>query len=70
MLIKNNKEKEKLPRPLEAKIIHTLTFCSKQVVFYKKLHKVFFVHSIPKSASGKILRKDLRAKLATATTMS
>lgn len=70
MLIKN-KEKEKLPRPiLEAKIIHTLTFCSKQVVFYKKLHKVFFVHSIPKSASGKILRKDLRAKLATATTMS
>eukprot|EP00258_Populus_trichocarpa_P032322 XP_024448341.1 4-coumarate--CoA ligase 2-like [Populus trichocarpa] len=45
-------------------------YIAKQVVFYKKLHKVFFVHSIPKSASGKILRKDLRAKLATATTMS
>ncbi|GAA0151504.1 ligase [Lithospermum erythrorhizon] len=39
-------------------------FISKQVVFYKRLHKVYFVHSIPKSPSGKILRKDLRAKLA------
>ncbi|PON77529.1 4-coumarate-CoA ligase [Parasponia andersonii] len=38
-------------------------FIAKQVVFYKKLHKVFFVHAIPKSPSGKILRKDLRAKL-------
>ncbi|KAH6830435.1 4-coumarate:CoA ligase 3 [Perilla frutescens var. hirtella] len=39
-------------------------FVSKQVVFYKRLHKVYFVHAIPKSPSGKILRKDLRAKLA------
>ncbi|CAL5360050.1 unnamed protein product [Camellia sinensis] len=39
-------------------------FIAKQVVFYKKLHKVYFVHAIPKSHSGKILRKDLRAKLA------
>lgn len=38
-------------------------FISKQVVFYKRLHKVYFVHSIPKSPSGKILRKELRAKL-------
>lgn len=38
-------------------------FIAKQVVFYKRLHKVYFVHSIPKSASGKILRKDLRARL-------
>ncbi|XP_057450180.1 4-coumarate--CoA ligase 2 [Lotus japonicus] len=38
-------------------------FISKQVVFYKRLHKVYFVHAIPKSPSGKILRKDLRAKL-------
>ncbi|XP_059624944.1 4-coumarate--CoA ligase 2 [Cornus florida] len=44
-------------------------FIAKQVVFYKKLHKVYFVHAIPKSPSGKILRKDLRAKLATASTM-
>ncbi|EPS66025.1 hypothetical protein M569_08750, partial [Genlisea aurea] len=39
-------------------------FVSKQVVFYKRLHKVYFVHAIPKSPSGKILRKDLRAKLS------
>lgn len=39
-------------------------FIAKQVVFYKKLHKVYFVQSIPKSPAGKILRKDLRARLA------
>ncbi|KAL6885836.1 hypothetical protein ACP4OV_010097 [Aristida adscensionis] len=38
-------------------------YVAKQVVFYKRLHKVFFVESIPKATSGKILRKDLRAKL-------
>ncbi|XP_054815329.1 4-coumarate--CoA ligase 2-like isoform X2 [Prosopis cineraria] len=38
-------------------------FIAKRVVFYKRLHKVYFVHAIPKSPSGKILRKDLRAKL-------
>ncbi|XP_010511392.1 PREDICTED: 4-coumarate--CoA ligase 3 isoform X2 [Camelina sativa] len=38
-------------------------YIAKQVVFYKRLHKVFFVPSIPKSPSGKILRKDLKAKL-------
>lgn len=42
-------------------------YIAKQVVFYKKLHRVYFVHAIPKSPSGKILRKDLRAKLATAS---
>ncbi|KAL6633724.1 hypothetical protein ACP70R_026395 [Stipagrostis hirtigluma subsp. patula] len=41
-------------------------FISKQVVFYKRLHKVYFTHSIPKSASGKILRRELRARLAAA----
>ncbi|PHT87679.1 4-coumarate--CoA ligase 2 [Capsicum annuum] len=39
-------------------------FIAKQMVFYKKLHKVYFIHAIPKSPSGKILRKELRAKLA------
>lgn len=39
-------------------------FVAKEVVFYKRIHKVFFADSIPKSPSGKILRKDLRAKLA------
>jgi 4-coumarate--CoA ligase len=40
-------------------------YVAKQVVFYKRLQKVFFVSSIPKAPSGKILRKDLRARLAT-----
>ncbi|KAI3938680.1 hypothetical protein MKW92_018365 [Papaver armeniacum] len=39
-------------------------YISKQVVFYKRLHKVFFIPAIPRSPSGKILRKDLRAVLA------
>ncbi|AES86324.1 putative acid--thiol ligase [Medicago truncatula] len=39
-------------------------FVSKQVVFYKRINRVFFIDAIPKSPSGKILRKDLRAKLA------
>ncbi|KAL5222469.1 hypothetical protein ABZP36_027182 [Zizania latifolia] len=39
-------------------------YVAKQVVFYKRLHKIFFVNAIPKAPSGKILRKDLRAKLA------
>ncbi|CAJ1954938.1 unnamed protein product [Sphenostylis stenocarpa] len=41
-------------------------FISKQVVFYKRINRVFFIDAIPKSPSGKILRKDLRAKLAAA----
>ncbi|XP_022948656.1 4-coumarate--CoA ligase 1-like isoform X2 [Cucurbita moschata] len=39
-------------------------FISKQVVFYKRINRVFFIDAIPKSPSGKILRKELRAKLA------
>ncbi|XP_031257294.1 4-coumarate--CoA ligase 1-like [Pistacia vera] len=39
-------------------------YISKQVVFYKRINRVFFSDSIPKAPSGKILRKDLRAKLA------
>ncbi|XP_072970010.1 4-coumarate--CoA ligase 3-like [Typha angustifolia] len=39
-------------------------FVSQQVVFYKRIYKVFFIDAIPKAPSGKILRKDLRAKLA------
>ncbi|CAN6450181.1 unnamed protein product [Victoria cruziana] len=39
-------------------------FVAKQVVFYRKIHKVFFLQTIPKAPSGKILRKDLKAKLA------
>ncbi|XP_022135247.1 4-coumarate--CoA ligase 1-like, partial [Momordica charantia] len=39
-------------------------YISKQVVFYKRINRVFFVDSIPKSSSGKILRRQLRALLA------
>lgn len=39
-------------------------FISKQVIFYKRIKRVFFVETVPKSPSGKILRKDLRARLA------
>jgi acyl-CoA synthetase (AMP-forming)/AMP-acid ligase II len=34
-----------------------------KVVFYKRICKVIFTDAIPKAPSGKILRKDLRAKL-------
>ncbi|RRT72434.1 hypothetical protein B296_00015001, partial [Ensete ventricosum] len=39
-------------------------YVSKQVVFYKRINRVFFTESIPKAPSGKTLRKDLRARLA------
>ncbi|KAK2972858.1 hypothetical protein RJ640_028386 [Escallonia rubra] len=45
-------------------------FIAKQVVFYKKLHRVYFIHAIPRSPTGKILRKALRAKLATPSAMA
>ncbi|GJP31206.1 hypothetical protein CLOM_g9891 [Closterium sp. NIES-68] len=38
-------------------------FISKQVATYKRLHDVRFVDAIPKTASGKVLRKDLKARL-------
>ncbi|XP_028775357.1 4-coumarate--CoA ligase [Neltuma alba] len=38
-------------------------FISQQVVYYKRIHKVIFTDTIPKAASGKILRKDLKARL-------
>ncbi|KAG6468063.1 4-coumarate--CoA ligase 3-like [Zingiber officinale] len=39
-------------------------YVSKRVIFYKRIGKVFFVEAIPKAPSGKILRKDLRSRLA------
>jgi len=39
-------------------------YISNQVVFYKRISRVFFVESIPKSPAGKILRKKLREVLA------
>ncbi|WOK95024.1 4-coumarate--CoA ligase 1-like [Canna indica] len=45
-------------------------YISKQVIFYKRINKVFFTDAIPKAPTGKILRKDLRAKLAAQFTTS
>ncbi|KAM3762436.1 hypothetical protein ACB098_01G345700 [Castanea mollissima] len=39
-------------------------YVSRQVVFYKRINRVFFTDTIPKAPSGKILRKDLKARLA------
>ncbi|CAH2036720.1 unnamed protein product [Thlaspi arvense] len=43
-----------------------IDFISKQVAPYKKIRKVAFINSIPKTASGKTLRKDL-INIATST---
>jgi 4-coumarate--CoA ligase len=34
-----------------------------QVIFYKRIKRVFFIEAIPKAPSGKILRKNLRETL-------
>nr|ANR02533.1 p-coumaroyl-CoA ligase [synthetic construct] len=39
-------------------------YISKQVIFYKRIKRVFFIEAIPKAPSGKILRKNLKEKLA------
>ncbi|KAL5066042.1 hypothetical protein RYX36_027779 [Vicia faba] len=38
-------------------------YLSQQVVFYKRINRVYFTDVIPKAASGKILRKELTARL-------
>ncbi|KAI5417178.1 4-coumarate--CoA ligase, variant 3, partial [Lathyrus oleraceus] len=38
-------------------------YISQQVVFYKRINKVYFTEAIPKAVSGKILRKELTARL-------
>ncbi|GLJ42765.1 hypothetical protein SUGI_0886780 [Cryptomeria japonica] len=45
------------------------SFVSKQVAPYKKIRRVAFVTSIPKSASGKILRKDLIQQTVTSSNL-
>jgi acyl-coenzyme A synthetase/AMP-(fatty) acid ligase len=41
-----------------------MTFVAERVAPFKKVRAVEFVDAIPRSASGKILRKDLRAREA------
>eukprot|EP00898_Chlorokybus_atmophyticus_P001751 jgi/Chlat1/2577/Chrsp175S02417 len=40
-----------------------MEYCAQRVAPYKKLRRVVFVDAIPKAASGKILRRELRARL-------
>ncbi|XP_047327333.1 4-coumarate:CoA ligase 1-like [Impatiens glandulifera] len=40
-----------------------MKYISDQVIYYKRIRKVFFTDEIPKAPSGKILRKNLRARL-------
>jgi acyl-coenzyme A synthetase/AMP-(fatty) acid ligase len=41
-----------------------MTFVAERIAPHKKVRVVEFIDQIPKSASGKILRKDLRAREA------
>jgi acyl-coenzyme A synthetase/AMP-(fatty) acid ligase len=41
-----------------------IAYVAERVAPYKKIRGLQFVDAVPKSASGKILRKDLRALLA------
>jgi acyl-coenzyme A synthetase/AMP-(fatty) acid ligase len=44
-----------------------LSFVAERVAPYKKVRMVEFLDAIPKSAAGKILRRDLRAREAAST---
>ncbi|KAG2376431.1 hypothetical protein LR48_Vigan06g068400 [Vigna angularis] len=39
---------------------HVMDYAAEQIAPYKKIRKVFFTNKIPRSATGKILRKQLR----------
>ena len=39
-----------------------MSFVAERIAPHKKVRRVEFIEQIPKSASGKILRKDLRAR--------
>ncbi|HZT98231.1 MAG TPA: AMP-dependent synthetase, partial [Ktedonobacteraceae bacterium] len=39
-----------------------LTFVNSKVASYKKVHEMAFVDAIPKTASGKILRRELKER--------
>jgi acyl-CoA synthetase (AMP-forming)/AMP-acid ligase II len=63
----NDAEGEEVPKAFVVKQSGTeltedevMEFVAGQVAPYKKVRQVAFIDAIPKSASGKILRKDLR----------
>jgi acyl-CoA synthetase (AMP-forming)/AMP-acid ligase II len=63
----NDAEGEEVPKAFVVKLSGTeltedevMEFVAGQVAPYKKVRQVEFIDAIPKSASGKILRKDLR----------
>ncbi len=57
-----------MPQPgADLSAAEVLTFVADRVAPYKKVRAVEFVDAIPKAASGKILRKDLRAREARET---
>jgi acyl-coenzyme A synthetase/AMP-(fatty) acid ligase len=44
--------------------VDVLAFVAMRIAPHKKVRQVEFIEQIPKSAAGKILRKDLRAREA------
>nr|WP_274637938.1 AMP-binding protein [Microbacterium bovistercoris] len=68
-------EKQEIPKAfvvpaagVELTAEEVMDFVAAQVAPYKKVRRVEFIDAIPKSSSGKILRKDLRAREAVAAT--
>jgi acyl-coenzyme A synthetase/AMP-(fatty) acid ligase len=54
-----------VPRPgVDLDAAEVVAFVAERVAPYKKVRAVEFVDAIPKSASGKILRRELRAREA------
>ena len=49
------------PEVAELTEAEVIAFVANQVAPYKKVRQVEFIEAIPKSASGKILRRDLRS---------
>jgi acyl-CoA synthetase (AMP-forming)/AMP-acid ligase II len=57
-----------VPQPgADLSAAEVMTFVAERVAPYKKVRAVEFLDAIPKSPSGKILRKDLRAREAATT---
>jgi len=40
--------------------VQVIQFCKDQMTSYKRPRKIIFVHDLPKSNVGKILRRELR----------